>query len=522
MDLVYEDNLDVHHECGIGAVYLKNFLESSAEVPNFLIQMGLAMQARGQKSAGISVLNPRGFRLLSTYKDTGLVKEVFHLDDPYFYRQILKRYRGNAGSVHTRYSTSGKARGASQNRDEVQPFERRHGKKGKRFSLVFNGNLANYNFLRNKLSLMDYRLDTYVDTEVLMHLIATNIRKLEGTVGENNPIDLFKVAECIAKEADGAYNFIVLFGDGNLLAFRDRLGFHPLVFGENEKIFAVASESSALERIGISKPNFRDFMPGEAMIIKDGRYYKRNVLEPKPRHCHFEYVYFARSQSEIDGVYVRKARFNLGRELAKNEPLKNKLDSSYLVVPAPWTAVPAAQEFARELNLELRLAVEKAEIVRGFINKEYVRRRIIEEGYIVHRDVEGRKVFIIDDSMVRGETLKQLLSNIREKGATEVHARLTEPPIKYPCFYGIDFPTMEELAVNKFKGDLNALVKWIEADSIHFQNIEGLVRGIGIPRENLCMACLTGEYPTPCGQRRYNNMIKQSVINSPKNKQLQE
>jgi len=497
---------DVKHECGIGAVYLKNISEAKTSVPHNLINLAFEMQSRGQRSTGISVYNPHGKSILNHHKGLGLVKEVFHFDQTEKYKKILESCSGVAGITHTRYSTSGNDIDAI---DETQPFERRHAKLSKRFSIVFNGNLANYPEEKEWFLKHGYWLNTDVDTEVLMDLIAKNIKEIENESFTQEDI-IKEVITRTVKNLDGAYNVILMFGDGSLVIFRDAQGFHPLVYGENEEMYAFASESSALERIGIK--NFKDVEPGELIIINPKGISKSRILPMQKKHCHFEYVYFSRSKSIIDGVYIRELRAKLGKELARVETLKNEIDKQgFLVVPAPWTAVPAAHAYAEELKLDFRIAIEKKEVFRGFINNKTTRERIMNSIYDVHRyDVKERKVILIDDSLVRGETSKILVQEILSAGAKEVHLRLTEPMIKFPCFYGIDYPTLSELAVNKFNRDLQKLSAWLGVKTLSFQTIEGLAKAIGKPSEELCLACLNGNYPTPFGKKRYDEEVSKN------------
>lgn len=503
---------EFHEECGVGAYFLKDQSENSLKVPANLINIASSLQHRGQRSAGINVYNPLGDKLMTTHKDIGSVLKVFSLDNSEVNKKILEKCRGCAGIVHTRYCTSGKGGEDYEAAfDEVQPFERRHGRTWKRFSLAFNGNISNYKELRDDfVKERGYHLDTNVDTEVLMHLIALEIKEQSTSfISEASRPDLFEVVENVMKKLDGAYNIVLLFGDGNLIVFRDPHGFRPLVWGENEEGYVFASESRALERVGVTK--FQDVLPGQAILVNKFGVTKRILATAKRSFCHFEAIYFEKANSRNDGLYIKNVRENAGRELAKTEPLKQNLDSDFVVVPAPWTAVPAAEAFAEALKIPFRLAVEKDESLRGFINGVNDREKIMKRIYVVHsRDVSGKKVIVVDDSLVRGETSKLLIQRIRESGAKEVHLRLTEPPIKFPCFYGIDIPSRKELIANKFSGNdfEERIAKEIGANSVVFQTIDGLVNAFGIPKENLCLACLTGEYPTEYGKKRFKEVLE--------------
>lgn len=493
---------EIGEECGVGAIYLKDQSKSSIETPFNLVHIDLRHQHRGQRSAGINVYNPYGESPFVSHKDLGLVSEVFRMRNREEFEEILKRCQGTAGIAHTRYSTSGKRKDYEAMRNEVQPFERRHGRLSKRFSLAFNGNITNYEELYNELKATGYWMDTKVDTEILMHYIAIYTKILGGSVEDGKKPEMFDVVKKIMEKFDGAYNVVSMFADGELLAFRDPRGFHPMSIGENDKMYAIASESSALESIGIN--NHSLILPGEAIKINKNGLQRRRLVEQQEKFCHFEKVYFMRADSKIGGLEIRAIRENLGRRLARDEPLKDKLNSEYIVVPAPKAAIPAAEGYSRELGLNFSLAIDKAEDLRGFINDIEERKGIMSTVYIIYEsEVKGKKIMLIDDSIVRGETSKQLISDLRKKGALEVHLRLTEPPIKHPCWYGIDYPTRKELIANISKENIESeIAKYIGADSVHFQTIDGMVDALGVPANNLCLACLTGKYPTHCGQKR--------------------
>jgi len=498
--------------CGIIGVYLKGDQPASILVPQIAIS-GLSMlQHRGQRSAGISVYNPQisgepNRKIIVTHKEPGLVSEVFRLNHPHAHKTLLQRCIGKAAIGHTRYSTAGSRDDPFLAIDEAQPFERRHPRAFRRFAICFNGNLSNYSELAREMTDKQYILETDVDTEVLMNLLSLTIAKhSENSDGEPKKPDLFSVAKGLTTRLDGAYNILSLFGDGDLLAFRDPQGFHPLCWGENEECYAVASESAALESMGITK--FKDIDPGEALIINSSGVESENLVNNGKSFCHFEKVYFSKSHSKINGVPVKDDRIRLGVELAKEEYLDTS-DSSYLVVPAPFTAIPAAESFAKHLGIEFKQAIEKSGGMRGFINGKDERKRIMNSGYSFHYDLGGRKVIIVDDSIVRGETSAKLVGGVRARGALEVHLRSTEPPIKNPCYYGIDYPNREELIAARLSKDNlpieeleSRVAREIGADSVRFQTIEGLVRAIGTPANELCLACLTGEYPTTYGAKR--------------------
>jgi len=485
--------------CGIAAVYLKKDLSfySKGGAVYYLYKMLLQMQNRGQLSTGITTYNPKRLQILGTYKKAGLVNEVFKINNKDQNLNIFERYGAKVGIGHVRYSTSG-----LEDVSYAQPFERYHGRLWKWFSFCFNGNLANYTSLKEKLENLDYHLVHEGDTEIIMHNLAYQFR------GDKKP-DLAKVFSNISKEFDGAYNIAFLNACGDLVIARDPLGFKPLCYGENEHVFAAASESSALVNIGIEEDNIKDVLPGEMILIKDDSISIRRFAESKRKaHCMFEYVYFSNPHSNIEKRPVYLVRWNLGKELAKLE--KEKIDDKCIAVPVPDTARPAAQAFAQELGIP----VNEGLIMNRYVGRTFIEQkgRGIEEKFTALREVlEGKKIFLIEDSIVRGVTSRKIVEyHIKERGrAKEVHFRVSCPPIRYPCFYGIDMPTLEELIAPKYVNNINVenlerqIAKEIHVETLRYQTIDGLIRSIGLPKKDLCLACLNGKYPTPCGYKMF-------------------
>ncbi len=519
---------NIGEECGVAGVYLKNLASNQKDetllfVPKALINLSLGLEHRGQKSAGMCVYNPltgeetKRRRTFIPYKEVGRVSEVYKLRHRPEYVNILQRCKGLAGIAHVRYSTSGADRDDYfAARDEVQPFLREHSRVWKRYALAYNGNIANSNDLREELEKDACQFETEVDTEIIRSLIAMEIKKCADKLNLSkssrpNPLDFFKNT---MEKLDGCYNIVSLFGNGDLIVVRDPNGFRPLVYGEDDSLYAVASESYALERIGIK--NFTEIEPGEILIINSQGLRKQKIIERRFSFCQFEYVYFAKSKSIINGRGVRKVRNRLGENLARVEPIREKLNEDYLVVPIPSTSIAATESYSKALNIPLVAAIEKEDLERGFINGPEERERIMSSNYTVHSDVNGKKIILIDDSLVRGETAQRIIKEIYNAGAKEIHIRSTEPPIFHPCFYGIDFPTRKELIAARFSesslGDVRTLEEKIAnhlgVESVGFQTIDGLVKAIGLPKDNLCLACLNGEYPTPYGQIRCGGINK--------------
>jgi amidophosphoribosyltransferase len=499
---------DVHEECGVAALYHLPGMGASRlcpeqgpeEVSRLMSRMLLDIQNRGQLAAGMTTYSPHRHQLIDTYKDVGNVSEVFRLNHRGKYESLMEEYAGRAAIGHVRYATCGQ-----DDRSYAQPFERHHIKKHKWFSFAFNGQLANYMDLREEL-LDDH--DNYLaresDTEVLMHQICSALST------ERRP-SLLDVCRHFGRKFDGAYSIVFLDALGNMMVARDPLGIKPLSYATDGPLFAAASESVALLNIGFPAEKIKSVLPGHAVTIEDGR------LEIRPfarsthcAHCFFEWVYFANVASTLDGRSVYLARKALGEELARLETVP--IDKDTVVVPVPDTSKAAADAMAYAL---------KVPCVEGLIRNRYSGRTFIEGGdnrkrkaetkYTPLREVlEGKRVLLVEDSIVRATTLQVLLRRIRQLGQPrEIHARVACPPIISPCFYGIDMSTVGELFAPRFLEQGEPLTPEIEArmavqlgaDSLRYLPVEAIARAIGLPAENLCRACITGVYPTPCGQR---------------------
>jgi amidophosphoribosyltransferase len=470
-------------------------------------RMLLDLQNRGQLAAGFTTYHPQRDRLLDTYKQIGTVIEAFRLNHQAKYDSVMREYAGRAAIGHVRYATCG-----AVDRRYAQPFERHHGCKWKWFSFAFNGQLANYAELRDELlTLTDYHLTRNTDTEIIKHYLSYELR------GDKRP-DLVHVFQNLCRKFDGAYNIVFLNALGDLAIMRDPRGFRPLCYAQDGPLFAAASESVPLLNLGFR--DIRSLEPGEMIVIQDNRIRcERFAPRQKPAHCFFEWIYFANVASTLDDRSVYLARSALGKELARQERQLGRvpLDNDTIVVPVPDTGKAAADAMAFELGLHS---------VEGLIRNRYVGRTFIEGEnradrarmkYTPLREVlVGKRVLLIEDTIVRSTTLKSLLHHIREHGgAREVHVRVACPPIVAPCFYGIDMSTVRELFAPRFlKGDrpteaeLTAMAAELGADSLHYLPLEAVARCIGLDADQLCRACLTGQYPTPTGQQLYQLALR--------------
>ena len=454
-----------------------------------MLYLGLiSQQHRGQESTGISILKIGGN--IVTYKDKGLVSEVLN-------QSVLSRFWGNVGIGHNRYATTGAQEFDSQ--DYMQPFHFKNNET--QFSLAFNGTIPNYAEIKQTLETRGRVFVTNTDTEVIAQLIASI------SLETKNWPEILKKA---SKSLDGSYSLLVLTNQGDIYAIRDPLGFKPLCIGElktESRIYhIVSSESCGIDVLGGTL--IRDVEPGEVVHLSHLKELHSEMLVKSDRTalCQFEFVYFARPDSIIDGVSVAQVRRRLGIYLARNDPLLNdsKFRENAIVVPVPDSGRSVAIGYAHEANLPY---------VEGLMKNRYVWRTFIMPGQKnreaavkeklnpIKSFVKGKNTIILDDSIVRGTTTKKIINLIRDAGALSVDVRISSPPVIRPCYMGMDFPMTSELIAGHFKelyGEddyIEEIRKKIGADSLRYQTIEDLVDAIGKSKNELCMACLTGEYP---------------------------
>ena len=458
----------------------------------------LVLQHRGQDAAGIVTSDGSRFHM---HKNNGLVKDVFHT-------RHMRTLKGNAGIAHVRYPTAGSSSSA-----EAQPL---YVNSPYGIVLAHNGNLTNADQLKDEMFKQDLRhLNTNSDSEVLLNVLAHSV--IEST--EKNVLTsdiIFEATTSVFKRCNGAYAVVSMIANFGLLAFRDPHGIRPLVIGiketEDGPEYVVASESVALDVLGFKL--LRDVYPGEAIFIDlDGNFYsKQCVKDTKQTPCIFEYVYLARPDSMIDGVSVYQTRLNMGVTLAK----KIKKDWSHLtidvVIPIPDTSRPCAQEVALMLNTNFR---------EGFIKNRYIGRTFIMPGQALRKksvrqklnpikfEFKNKNVLLIDDSIVRGTTSREIVQMAREAGAKNVYLASAAPPVKFPNVYGIDMPSRNELlAYNK---DDKEIVKDIGADALIYQDLDDLKSTIikeNTSLENFDCSCFDGQYVTSDIDEIYLNKIE--------------
>ncbi len=453
--------------CGVFGIF------NHPEAAN-LTYLGLhALQHRGQESGGV-VTSDEG--TLHAVRKMGLVSDIFN-------RRKLERLPGRVAIGHVRYTTAGGSLPKN-----VQPLtaESRHGA----VAIAHNGNIVNAESIRDRLEDKGAIFTSNSDTEVVLQLLA---RSRGMTL-------LDRVAEVLG-ELRGAYSIVMVLGD-RIIAARDPHGFRPLILGRMpgyDDCYVVASETCAFDLIGAER--IRDIAPGEILEIS-ARGLKETTRSPEPRRaCVFEHVYFARPDSVLDGTSVYEVRFKMGELLADEKPC-----DADVVIPVPDSGVVASMGYARKSSLPFEM---------GLIRNHYVGRTFIEpKDSIRHfgvklklnpvpRLLKGKRVVVVDDSIVRGTTSRKIVKMIRSAGAREVHVRISSPPVTWPCYYGIDTPTRKELIASSHTPD--EIARYITADSVEYLSPEGLMASVG-GDSGYCTACFTGEYPvqiaTPPSRRQ--------------------
>ena len=455
------DDDKLREECGIFGIW-------GADNAASFVALGLhALQHRGQEAAGVTSFDGNHFH---THKAMGHVAGNFDRDE------VMRPLAGRTAIGHVRYATTGES-----SLRNAQPLFAELAEGG--FAVAQNGNLSNAMKLRRTLNRRGSIFQSTSDTEVIIHLVATS--------SFSNPLDRLTDA---LKQVEGAYSLLVLTEDG-LIACRDPLGIRPLVMGKLGEATIFTSETVALDVIGARY--IRDVEPGEVILVNDGGTRSFRPFEKvEPRPCIFEHVYFSRPDSIAEGKSVYEVRKNIGAELAREAPV----EADY-VVPVPDSGVPAAIGFSQASGIPFEL---------GIIRSHYVGRTFIQPSQEVrHLGVKlkhnansalvaGKRIVLIDDSIVRGTTSVKIVQMMRDAGAKEVHMRIASPPTRHSCFYGVDTPERAKLLAAQM--GIEAMADYINADSLAFISIDGLYRALGDARDGgqpqRCDACFTGDYPT--------------------------
>ena len=468
-------------QCGVFGVWAAG--EDVAKLAYFGLY---ALQHRGQESAGIAVSDGRQ---ILVYKDMGLVSQVFD-------ESTLEAFKGHIAVGHCRYSTTG----ASTWHNAQPTF---HPTVDGSIALGHNGNLINTAELAQMVAEQGGR-EGELDLQVKLPGQATNDTNLVTMLLAHHPgTSLEERAVELLPSIRGAFSFIWM-NEKTLYAARDPQGIRPLVLGRLERGWVVASETAALDIVGASY--IREVDPGEMVVIDADGLRSRQFSEPAPKHCLFEFVYLARPDTRISDQRVHSVRVEIGRKLAKAFPA-----DADLVIPVPESGTPAAIGYAEASGIPYGT---------GLVKNSYVGRTFIQPSQTIRqlgirlklnplRDViEGKRLVVVDDSIVRGNTQRALVRMLREAGAREVHVRISSPPVKWPCFYGIDFATPAELIANGLTSD--EICRSIDADTLGYIGLDDLVESTAVPMDNLCRACFDGVYPIPLPdpERRGKNHLE--------------
>ena len=422
-----------------------------------------ALQHRGQESAGISTYDGSSFY---KYKGMGLVSEVFS-------EQNLMELKGHVGIGHVRYPTTG-----ANLPENTQPFNFRF--QDRHFAIAYNGNLVNAEELRSGFEQQGEIFSTTTDTEVVASTIVDEFRR-SGKIEE-------AIIHCM-HVLRGSYS-VVLMLDGTIYAFRDPVGIKPLCIGTTDKGFVVASESVAIDTLGGTL--IRDVAPGELFRITERGFEAMQIaIADRRAHCIFEYIYFARADSVIEGKLVYDIRRKIGASLYDEAPVR-----ADLVSPVPDSGTSVAVGFAHHSGIPYLEALMKNRYTgRTFIkpSREERERAVRLKLNPIIGHIKGKRVVLVDDSIVRGTTSRRIVELMKESGAAEVHVRIGSPQIIAPCYLGVDMPTRAELIASNKR--VEEVKDSITATSLHHVSLDALVKAIGIDRENLCTGCLTGKYP---------------------------
>jgi amidophosphoribosyltransferase len=449
--------------CGVFGIVHPNAAE--------LTYLGIfALQHRGQESAGIATADGDA---ITCHKAMGLVGNVFD-------EEIIKKLDNPMAIGHVRYSTTG-----SSNHSNAQPLVAEYSQG--QIAIAHNGNLINAPLLRHKYEQRGHIFQTSSDTEVIIHLLAKPDHvALDDTFGH------------VLGHLQGSFSLVVLV-PGKVIAARDSFGLRPLCLGQIDGRYCVASETCSFDVIGAKY--IRDVEPGEIIEIDQHGYRSRFFVSPeqraaenlKPAHCVFEHVYFADPASNVFGFNVHTTRFKLGQQLAREHPVE-----ADAVISVPDSGRCAAMGFSD---------ISEIQYCRGFVRSHYVGRTFIQPTQkmrdmsvkmklnVIQPSVDGKRVVVVDDSIVRGTTTRGKMRALRQAGAKEIHLRISSPPIRWPCYYGVDFPTSQELIA--YQRTIEDICKFLEIESLGYISEEGLLGCMELPADHFCTACFSGKYPIP-------------------------
>ena len=458
----FDERMDkMHEECGVFGVYSRD--NNDLDVASMTYYGLYSLQHRGQESAGIAVSDKE---TIVFHKDMGLVPEIFD-------RVLLEHLKGTMAIGHVRYSTTGASR-----RENAQPIVVRS--RNGQIALAHNGNIVNAAELREQMEDSGTIFQTTNDTEVLVNLITKH------SITSNT---LEEAVEKMMNDVKGSYGLILMTAS-KMLGARDPFGIRPLCIGKTSTSYVIASESCALD--AVNAEFIRDIEPGEIVIIEDNEIKSIRPFNNKDtKLCIFEFVYFARPDSVIDGASVQQSRYEAGKRLAIEHPV-----DADVVIGVPDSGLSAAIGFAKQSGIPYGEGIVKNKYIgRTFIQPTQGMREMAVriKHNAIKKTIEGKRVVIIDDSIVRGTTTRRIVQILKKAGAKEVHMRVSSPPLKFPCYFGIDISSRKELVADKLSVD--EIKEMICADTLGYLSLEGLLQTPVGSKCSFCSACLTGNYP---------------------------
>ena len=458
----FDERMDkMHEECGVFGVYSRD--NNDLDVASMTYYGLYSLQHRGQESAGIAVSDKE---TIVFHKDMGLVPEIFD-------RVLLEHLKGTMALGHVRYSTTGASR-----RENAQPIVVRS--RNGQIALAHNGNIVNAAELREQMEDSGTIFQTTNDTEVLVNLITKH------SITSNT---LEEAVEKMMRDVKGSYGLILMTAS-KMLGARDPFGIRPLCIGKTSTSYVIASESCALD--AVNAEFIRDIEPGEIVIIEDNEIKSIRPFDNKDtKLCIFEFVYFARPDSVIDGASVQQSRYEAGKQLAIEHPV-----DADVVIGVPDSGLSAAIGFAKQSGIPYGEGIVKNKYIgRTFIQPTQGMREMAVriKHNAIKKTIEGKRVVIIDDSIVRGTTTRRIVQILKKAGAKEVHMRVSSPPLKFPCYFGIDISSRKELVADKLS--VEEIKEMICADTLGYLSLEGLLQTPVGSKCGFCSACLTGNYP---------------------------
>ena len=456
---------EIEDKCGIVGIYSK---DDSKDVASFVYYCLYALQHRGQESAGIATFNPE--KGLNYYCGMGLITDVFKDYE-------INNLKGNVSIGHVRYSTTGQSK-LENSQPFVTDFDDGF------IAMAHNGDIVNSNELRNELIKEGYEFKSDTDSEVICYML-----KKEHHDNNKSIIDAI---EAVSRQLVGSYALVILV-NGDLYGVRGPMGIKPLAVAKRGDDFILASETVAFDVVNAKY--IGDIVPGEIVYFENNEI-KSHMLEIADEsnlsHCMFEYVYFARPDSTIDGINVYQTRLNIGRELHKLYPI-----DADVVIPVPDSSIPAAIGYSRASGIPYGEGLIKNRYVgRTFIMPTQEERELAVRLKLnpINEAIKGKKIILIDDSIVRGTTSKQLLDLVKEAEPAEIHFLVGCPPVIAPCFYGVAMATKKELIAANYS--IEEIKDQLQIDSLGYITLESLIDAIGMPEEDLCLGCLNEKYPT--------------------------